>query len=272
MRTSAISTHDQRQQRLEEPGREDGLLEQRAVDRDRRPALRPHEQLERPGLRLAAPEPLDGADPDLREAGHPGLDHDAGRLDVELELAVGVGALELGVQARVAAVVDGEVVGPGARSTRRPRRQLRERVGERADGDRPLLDRRPGRVLAAIAPAARTGRTPARVEAARGGRRTSLAVPSAPGNSDRTAGSAVAQPAASPRTSSVNSSTTLPVFRTRTSALTSCPGSTARAGVTRVTEAPTGESVAACRAGEQAAGACAGSPLVPVRGARPAAR
>ena len=116
------------------------------------------------------------------------------------------------------------------------------------------------------------GTTPAVVEARRGGRSTSLAVPSTPGNSETTGGSVDAQPAASPRTSSVNSSTTLPVFRIRTSAVTSCPGSTARAGVTRVTEAPTGVSVAARRTGEQAAGTCTGSPFVPVGRARADAR
>ena len=95
------------------------------------------------------------------------------------------------------------------------------------------------------------GTTPAGVEAARGGRKTSLAVASAPGKREMTAGSAAAQAAESPMTSSVNSSTTLPVFRTRTSAVASCPGSTARAGVTSVTDAPTSVSVAACSLPEQ---------------------
>jgi hypothetical protein len=41
---------DQRDQCLHDPGRQHRLLEQRAVDRDRRPALGLHEQLERAGL------------------------------------------------------------------------------------------------------------------------------------------------------------------------------------------------------------------------------
>ncbi len=78
---------DDGQHRLEEPGRQDRLLEHRPVEGDRQAALRRHEQLERPGLGLAAPEALLGADLDLREARHPGLDDDGRRVDVELELA-----------------------------------------------------------------------------------------------------------------------------------------------------------------------------------------
>src|SRR5690349_13868683 len=83
------------------------------------------------------------------------------------------------------------------------------------------------------------GTTPDGVEAAFGGVNTAWASPSAPGNRLIVAGWQTAQAAASPRTSSANSSTTLPVFRTRTVMVTDWPGSTATAGVTSVTEAPT---------------------------------
>jgi hypothetical protein len=79
-----------------------------------------------------------------------------------------------------------------------------------------------------------------RMPAARGGLNTALAVPSAPGNSETDPGSTTAQPAASPRTSRTNSSTTVPVFRILISTETAWPGSTVTAGVTSVTEAPTG--------------------------------
>ncbi len=83
-------------------------------------------------------------------------------------------------------------------------------------------------------------RTPDGVDATRGGAKTALASPSAPGNRLRVAGSQAAQAAASPRTSSANSSTTVPVLRTLTVMETDWPGSTEMAGVTSVTDAPTG--------------------------------
>ena len=107
------------------------------------------------------------------------------------------------------------------------------------------------------------GSEPAGVVAARGGRNTAFAAPSAPGNSDRVGGSTAAHAPASPRTSSVNSSTTLPVFLTLTSMETLWPGSTDTAGVTSVTEAPTSGSVATRSAAEQGAwppGGCCASP------------
>ena len=168
-------------------------------------------------LGLAAPEPLDGADPDLREAGHAGLDDDARRVDVELEVAVGVGRLDLGVEPRVAAVVDGEVV--AARSPSRGRCAARARRTDRGTTPTSIEPSSTADPAGSSRDRARrpNGTTPAGVEAARGGRNTSLAVAlGAREQATGPRGSAAAQPAASPRTSSVNSSTTLPVLRTRT--------------------------------------------------------
>ena len=83
----------------------------------------------------------------LAKPAMPGLDDDAGRLDVEAQEAVGVGGLDLGVEPDVAAVVDREVVAGGPAAARRPRDQLGERFEERADLDDALLDRRAGGVF-----------------------------------------------------------------------------------------------------------------------------
>ena len=69
---------------------------------------------------------------------------------------------------------------------------------------------------------------PGWVDHSRGGRMTKVAVPSLPGKRDRLAGSIVVQPAASPSTSRLNWSTTVPVLRIVTTPRTSPPGSTSR--------------------------------------------
>src|SRR4029079_14150246 len=87
------------------------------------------------------------------------------------------------------------------------------------------------------------GTRPDGVDAARGGANTTFASPSAAGNRLRDGGASGAQPAESPRTSSANSSTTVPVLRTLMATVTVEPGSTATAGVTSWPEPLTGGSV-----------------------------
>ena len=103
------------QQRREEPGRQDRLLEHRAVQDDGRPAVAVDGDLERAGLGLATPEPLAGLDAHLGERGRACFGNDAGRLDVERDGPVRVESRDGRVELCVAAVVDGEVV-RGARA------------------------------------------------------------------------------------------------------------------------------------------------------------
>src|SRR5687768_10206578 len=70
------------------------------------------------------------------------------------------------------------------------------------------------------------GTSPDLTVADRGGRNRTMAVSSAPGNSDSTDGSAMAHSAPSPTTTTENSSTTVPVLRTVSWHWTSPPGST----------------------------------------------
>ena len=168
----------------------------------------------------------------------PGRDAERRCGEGEAELVLGVAADQLDVDGRVATVVDGHLVPPGALVRAGLREQLDVALVEGTDGDDAFFGDTAAGLFArddldGERIAARVGRR------RRGGRNRTCTVSSAPGKSETCGGSTLIQPAPSPRDWNVNWSTTAAgVADTQTGPITSAPGATATSLLCRDALAP----------------------------------